>query len=265
MATDADADGARRRIVRRRNAGMSFSGGGLASSSSGGGVADVDDGEDEVEDLNAEVASTAVSSPRVSEDAEAAMLRDAQNSEEFTPAARLAEVRSRSSAYEREYRLELLQRLLMRNLPLDEIARALQVSVSTVMRDRLELKDRMRQAAKELDIDAMIGGSTALYGEVRGMAMRAASNAQTPMPMKLAAMRTALAAENDKHRFYQASGVYDVLRFRRGAGEGQVSDISRLMAMTDELLAEAKRDTRIATNPNPLGNFSGDDAEVMEL
>jgi len=81
--------------------------------------------------------------------------------------------------------------------------------------------------------------------------------------MKLAAMRTALASHNDKHRFYQAAGVYDVLRFRRGASEGQVSDIQRLMALTDELIAETKHSNR--SGGNPLGGFSGTDSETMEL
>lgn len=267
MATNASPDGARRRVMRRRNAGMSFSGGGLSHSSSGGGVADADtdDGEAEVEDLNAAVAENAVAVPRITDDHVSTMARNAQNGEEYTPAARLLQVGSRSSEYAREYRLNLLQRLLMRGLPLDEIAQAMGCSVSTVLRDRKELTERARQAAKELDIDVMIGNSTALYGEVSAMAMRQASNAQTPVPMRLASMRTALAAENDKHRFYQAAGVYDVLRFRRGAGEGQVSDISRLMTATEELLNEAAREVRQKKNPNPLGEFSGGDEEVMDL
>lgn len=264
MATEA-ADGGRRRRMVRRNAGMAFGGGGLSNSSSGGGVSDVDDGEGAVEDLNAAVEDRAVATPRVSDEQASALVRDAQNSEEYTPSHRLSTVRSRSSAYEREYRLQLLHRLLLRNLPLDEIATAMGVSVSTVMRDRLELKERLRQTAKELDIDVIIGNAKGFYEEVQAMAMRQASSAQTPIPMRLAAMRTALAAQNDTHRFLQASGVYDVLRFRRGAGEGQVSDISRLMSMTDELLSEAKRDARRAANPNPLGDFSGDDSENMEL
>lgn len=265
MATDASPDGARRRVVRRLNAGMSFSGGGLSQSSSGGSVADVEDGEDAVEDLNAAVTENAIVIPRITDDHASTMARNVQNGEEYTPSARLTQVGARSSEYAREYRLNLLQRLLMRGLPLDEIANAMGCSVSTVLRDRKELTERARQAAKELDIDVMIGNSSALYKEVSAMAMRQASNAQTPVPMRLASMRTALAAENDMHRFYQAAGVYDVLRFRRGAGEGQVSDISRLMSATEELLNEAAREVRQKKNPNPLGEFSGGDEEVMDL
>jgi hypothetical protein len=65
------------------------------------------------------------------------------------------------------------------------------------------------------------------------------------------------------HRFYQASGVYDVLRFKKGAADGAQTDIQRLMSLTEDLLADARKDQR--TDPNPLGDFSGDDRENMEL
>lgn len=270
MATDATpSDPRRRRMVSRRNAGMAFSGGGLSNSSVGGGVAgsdDVIDGEGEVEspveNLNAAVEERATATPRISDEQQAEMVRNAQNGEDYTPSNRLATVRSRSSEYEREYRLQLLHRLMLRNLPLDEIATAMGVSVSTVLRDRKELTERLRTVAKELDIEAMIGHSKGFYEEVQAMAMRAASSNQTPLPMKLAAMRTALASHNDMHRFYQAAGVYDVLRFRKGTSEGTMNDIQRLMNMTDELLTEAKR---AGPRPNPLGGFSGGDSELMNL
>lgn len=254
--------GRRRRMQARR--GLAFSGSSLSQSSEGAGT--VADGEAQVEgpveDLNAAVAAAVPETRRLTDDQQSEMVRAATNSEEFTPANRLAQVRGRSSEYEREYRLQLLHRLLMRNLPLDEIAANLGVSVSTVIRDRLELKERLRHAAKELDIEVMIGNSKGFYEEVQAMAMRAASNNNTPMPMRLAAMRTALASHNDMHRFFQAAGVYDTLRFRKGAGEGAQTDIQRLLSLTEELLGEARRETRVG---NPLGSFSGNDSETMEL
>lgn len=256
-----DTGNPRRRRVRSRR-GMSFSGGGLSDSSQGSGVADADDAvEAPVEDLNAAVVA---STPQVStEDAQAAMARAVDNAEEFTPAARLREVGQRSDSYQREYRLQLLHRMLMRNLPLDEIAANLGVSVSTVQRDRRELTERLREAAKKLDIDVMVGNSKGFYEEVQAMAMRAASTSATPMPMRLAAMRTALASHNDMHRFFQAAGVYDTLRFRRGANEGAQTDMERLMSLTEDLLAEARRDNN--SSDEALGAFSGDDREVMDL
>lgn len=257
----APAEPRRRRMVARR--GMAFTAGGLSQSSEGGGVADGEEQvEGPVEDLNAAVRAAVPETRRLSDDDQAEMVRNTANQEEFTPQSRLAQVGRRSSEYEREYRLQLLHRLLMRNLPLDEIAANLGVSVSTVLRDRAELKERLRAAAKDLDIEQMIGHSKGFYEEVQAMAMRAASSSNTPIPMRLAAMRTALASHNDMHRFYQAAGVYDVLRYRKGAGEGAITDIQRLMQMTDELLTESKRERR---GDGALGSFSGDDREVMEL
>lgn len=261
MPETDDAPNPRRRRVRSRR-GMSFSGSSMADSSHGGGVADGEDQvEEPVEDLNQEVIASTPPPQRIDEQAQSDMVRHTANAEEFTPQQRLREVGQRSSSYEREYRLQLLHRLLMRNLPLDEIAASLGVSVSTVQRDRKLLQERLREAAKELDIEVMVGNSKGFYEEVQAMAMRAASNSNTPMPMRLAAMRTALASHNDMHRFFQAAGVYDTLRFRRGASEGAQTDIQRLMDLTEEMLSEARRETR----GGELGEFSGSDSEVMDL
>jgi hypothetical protein len=142
--------------------------------------------------------------------------------------------------YEREYRLNLIHRMIMRKVPLDEVATALGISVSQVMRDRKELFERLRTESRALDIDLIVGDSKGMYEEVLGMAMRIASKDSTPVAMRLAAMRTGLAAENDKHRFLQAAGVYDVLRYRRAAGDGQLSDIQRLLSLTTQMLDEAE-------------------------
>ena len=259
-----------RRARARRATGMSFSSGGLSDSSSGSSVAgdDIDDietiGADTAPSLNDRVRG-AVPPPRAiqpnQDDSMVGASRDLQNAEEFTPRARLAQVGGRASEYEREYRMQLLHRMLMRNLPLDEIAAQLGVSISTVMRDRTELTSRLREVAKGLDVESLIGNSKGFYEEVQAMAMRAASNSNTPMPMRLAAMRTALASHNDMHRFFQASGVYDVLRFRKTAGNGAQSDIQRLMMLTEDLLTEARR----PASEDPLGEFSGGDSEVMDL
>lgn len=258
--------GRRRRMVNRRGAGMAFSGNGLSQSSSGSGVAAVD----EDPDLNEAVEQAARTPPArvaprpeaVDPEAAAGMAAIA-GTEEFNPASRMAQVQARSSEYAREYRLGLLHRMLLRNLPQDEIAAQLGISVRQVQRDMQDLKARLRESAKQLDVDLIIGNSKGFYEEVQAMAMRAASNGNVPMPMRLAAMRTALASHNDMHRFYQAAGVYDVLRFKKGAGEGAQSDIQRLMSLTEDLLADARKDQR--DTGNPLGNFSGDDRENMEL
>jgi Trp operon repressor len=166
----------------------------------------------------------------------------ATDGERDDPRMRLNQVAMAGSAsYAKEYRMGLLHRLLMRNVPLDQIAQQLQVSISTVEKDRAELKRRLREAAKELNIDEMIGNQTAIYEEMSGMSLRIASSNSTPTAMKLAAIRTALAANADKSRFHNVAGVFDVLRFRRGEDSSDVSDVQRLLEQTGQLLEELQQ------------------------
>lgn len=199
------------------------------------------------------------------------------------PRSRLNEVAMAGSAtYTKEYRLGMIHRLLMRNTPLDQIARQLQVSISTIEKDRAELRRRLREAAKELNIDEMVGNQNALYDEVQSMSLRLASARETPTPMKLASMRTALAANADRTRFLNTAGVFDVLRFRRAEDGSGVSDVQALMARTAEMLAgldaeedEAPKKRGPIRRIRKPGGFapmtfddrdaSGSDNEVQEL
>lgn len=217
-----------RRISRRRRTGFAFSGADASDSTHSEGVGN----------LNEAVAEQSIAAPPPASTGSSVVA--GTPTEEFNPQARLAQVRQRSSQYEKEYRLGLLHRLLMRRIPMDEIASQLGVSIATVYRDRDELKSRLREDARGLDIDEIVGDSKGFYDEVGAMAMRAASNSNIPMPMRLAAMRTGLAAKNDMHRFFQTAGVYDVLRFRVAQDGSGVTDVRRLMENTERLLAGEK-------------------------
>lgn len=141
------------------------------------------------------------------------------------------------SAYAKEFRLGLLHRLLMRNISLDNIARELGVSISTVKNDRAELRKRLRQTARELDINELIGGQLAFYDETAAMSLRVSSQQGVPTAMKLAAIRTALAAKADQTRFLTSAGVFDVLSFRKAEDGSDLSDVQVLMQRTEEMLA----------------------------
>ena len=241
-----------RRISRRGRSGFAFSSSGLTDSTSSEGVGDINE---EVENL----ANTPV--PQLSAPLPNAGTLAGQPSEEFNPQDRLRQVRSRASEYEKEYRLGLLHRLLMRRIPMDEIASQLGISIAQVYRDREELKRRLREEARGLNIEEMIGDSKGYYEEVSAMSMRAASNANLPMPMRLAAMRTALAAKNDQHRFFQTAGVYDVLRFKIAQDGSGVSDVKRLMENTERILqGEALEFSNAASEVIDSGNH-----EMLDL
>lgn len=236
-------DESRPRRRRRRPSGMAFSRSGMSASSHAEGAgsdADLDPNDDGLDaDLNEEVTqqAAAIASTHPPQEPELADERlYVEQEEEFTPANRMREVGQRGSGYQREYRFKLLHRMLLRNVPLDKIAEELNLSVSQVRRDRASLYKRVREEAKELDINHLIGDSVGFYNEVMSMALRAASLNKTPVNMKLAAMRTSLSARNDMHRFLQAAGVYDVLKFKAAEEQGSGDDISKMVKLTRMLL-----------------------------
>lgn len=221
------------RIRRRRRRAT----GGLSSSTearSSTPEADVEDPENdlEVSDLN-------ISDEVLRQAREGQVPRDNNESETmegFTPRNRMDDVKKRGGKYEREYRLQLLHRMLMRRVPLDEIARELDVSVTTVKNDRLELFQRLKEEAKKLDINLIIGDTMGFFAEVQGLALRTASIKQVPMNLRLAAMRTALSSRNDQNKFLQAAGVFDVLRYRMTEQDSS-ADLDKLMTLTEKILS----------------------------
>lgn len=248
MPTDDENNTPRRRVIIRRGRSGGFTGQGAGASSRSESLRASDDSEVEEDDvdraidpseMNRQVRERAALppptygvAPPTDPDADAGR---------ESPRMRLNQVAMAGSvAYAKEYRLVLLHRLLMRNVPLDQIAQQLQVSISTVEKDRVELKKRLREAAKEMDINEMIGGQNAFYDEISGMALRVASagagEGAVPVPMKLAAMRTALAANADRTRMLNTAGVFDVLRFRRAEDGTDLSDVQMLMMRTAEML-----------------------------
>ena len=188
-----------------------------------------------------------------------------------------------SEAYSREYRLSVIGRMLMRRIPLDQIAAELGVSISTIEKDRAAWKQRLRENARQMDINEIIGTQSAVYDELGGMSLRVATSADTPVAMRLAAMRTTLAAEADRTRFLNTAGVFDVLRYRKSEDGTDVSDVQLLMGRTDEMLqrlleepAAPARPARVnRTPPRRTGGFapltmddrnaSSGDAETVDL
>lgn len=173
-----------------------------------------------------------------------------------------------SQSFSREYRLTLLHRMLIRRVPLDQIAKTLKVSVSTIEKDRALLKKMLRENARALNIDEMIGNQQEVYSEIAGMALRIASDSGNPATgsmgqptaMRLAAMRTALAAEADRTRFLANAGVFDVLRFRRTEEGSDVSDVQLLMEKTNELMERmlsGEQDVEDAPKAKPRRKIAG--------
>lgn len=206
---------------RRRRAG------GYDAAEGDPGLTEDDDQDyDDDEDLNETVAGSVQARVPMSE-----------VDSDFTPLNRMKQVSERSSQYEREYRLKLVHRMIMRGVPLDEVANQLDVSVRTIQRDRIELYSRLREAAEKFDLNHFLGDMMGFYGEASAMAMRAASNSKTPINHRLAAIRTASGARRDMTRMLDNAGVFDVVRYKPKRERGN-ADIRRLTDVARKLLGD---------------------------
>lgn len=145
-----------------------------------------------------------------------------------------------SGTYLKEYRLKMVHRLLMRNLPIDMIAQQLQVSEFTVHELRRELNKRLKAEAKVIDGYAFFGRSLAFYDEVRGMALRLATDTKVPAGQRLGALTVALASENNKHNFLDRAGFFDHNRFQPPAPE-TVDSVERGRSQLGMLLTVSAR------------------------
>jgi hypothetical protein len=159
-----------------------------------------------------------------------------EEEDSFTPENRLAEVNLKGNSVAKEYRLRLIYRSLIRGVPLDQIAQQLNLSVSQVSKDRAELKKRLAEEAKNIDSNQMIGDAMAFFQEIGSVALRIASSTKTHSNTRLAALRTALSAKNDLHRLFQASGVFEVMKYQKSADNEAASDMEQMVEMTKALL-----------------------------
>jgi hypothetical protein len=159
--------------------------------------------------------------------------------DDMSPAERLAAVSKSSPAYAKEYRLRLIHRLLLRNIPLDQIADQLDISVRTVQRDREEIGRRLRKEAARLDVNVLLGETMAFYKEHAAMALRIATSAKTPLASRLAALRTSMQSRKEMGQWLSVAGVFEVLKFHAEENAGN-ADIARLVKIAEDLMGDEK-------------------------
>lgn len=110
---------------------------------------------------------------------------------------------------QREARLVMIHRMLIRKIPTEEIVKQLGVSHTMYYKLRDQLKERMRLDVAKVDVPYLIGDSLSFYDEIRSMALTISSSGVVKDPrVKLSAMGVALKAEEDKNKFLTACGVY---------------------------------------------------------
>lgn len=110
---------------------------------------------------------------------------------------------------QKEARLVLMHRMLIRKVSAEDIRKALNVGVAMYYKLKSDLDARMRLDVSKVDVPYLIGDSLAFYDEVRSMALTMSSSSAIKDPrVKVSAMQVALRAEQDKNQFLTACGVY---------------------------------------------------------
>jgi len=137
--------------------------------------------------------------------------------------------------YDKETRLRYIHKMMMRDVPKAEMCKRLGISKHILERDTKELWSRLRDGARKLDVNELIGTSLATYNEVLSMALNHASNTGLPTPTRLAALRTVLSAKNDMARFLNLAGVFDTLVYKPNESKAQ-TDIGDLIRTTQAIL-----------------------------
>lgn len=115
----------------------------------------------------------------------------------------------RLDAEQKEARLVLIHRMLIRKISPDVIRKQLGISITMYYKLREQLNERMRLDVNKVDVPYLIGDSMAFYDEVRSMALTISSSTSIKSAsVKLSAMNVALRAEQDKNEFLSRCGVY---------------------------------------------------------
>ena len=109
---------------------------------------------------------------------------------------------------EKEARLNLIQRMIFRNIPKKEIAKQLGVTPRHLSRMVKDLEEYTVSEVKKMDFPQFVGNTLTFYDEIRGMSLMMASEKTTTKKERLQAMQVALRAESEKHNFFALCGIY---------------------------------------------------------
>ncbi len=119
--------------------------------------------------------------------------------EDETEREQLDRVTRHSPHLKKEYRLRILNRMILRGMSIDVIAATIGVCTNTVKRDRKILKERLRQEVSRFDTNLFLGRGFALYAEIIQTCMEMVAKSPSNQDRR-EAMRTAMQANMDSHR-----------------------------------------------------------------
>lgn len=166
--------------------------------------------------------------------------------------------------YEKAYKLKLIHRMMLRNLPESAMASALSIDVKTVNQLKQELKRTLAAQAHHIDMPTHVGSALAFYEEVRGVAMQLATDAKHSAGSRVAALGVALESQKDTVRFLQAIGAYQANPMKwNKVDDATVQQGMLLQEMAEAFLSGA--DDPVLLTANDDGSFTREDEEDIRL
>lgn len=163
---------------------------------------------------------------------------DAGATAAMVAANRLANLASTPEA-SNEYRLKLLHRCLLRQLPLDLTAQTMGMDVRGVMRLREELHAQFKREVAQKDIYSFVGNTDGFYNDVIGTMMQMMSDSTSPASKRMMAAQVALQAQRDRVHFFDLVGFYDVVKITPstvGTLDDNQDKAQRLIEMSEQIM-----------------------------
>lgn len=166
--------------------------------------------------------------------------------------------------YEKAYKLKLIHRMMLRNLPESAMASALGIDVKGVNALKKELKETLARQAHQIDMPTHVGSALAFYEEVRGVAMQLATDGKNSAGSRVAALGVALESQKDTVRFLQAIGAYQANPMKwNKVDDATVQQGMLLQEMAEAFLSGA--DDPVLLTANEDGSFTREDEEDIRL
>jgi hypothetical protein len=108
-----------------------------------------------------------------------------------------------------EFRRKQILRLLLRGVPKKTIAEHLSIKTDTLYRDIAAINSGLKEEIGNMDLQLFVGMTVSFYDEVRNIGLRMATDTnEKDKRIQLNALRVALDAETDKHRYLLMTGLY---------------------------------------------------------
>lgn len=107
----------------------------------------------------------------------------------------------------KDLRLRSVLRLYLRGVSAPVMAQFLNISLATVYRDIEDIEKEMGGEVETFDVPKFVGMTLAFYDEMRHTAMSMVANTMDKR-IKLMAMKLALDAEGEKHKYLTLTGLY---------------------------------------------------------